>query len=179
MSIFDFLFKKKKEEPVVNLTKNLISSAVVTTDEDGTVHTQEYILAKNICSHLKVAGTKYYLMEATDYSDKAKDVKLYLRCRFHKVGKNYIRESLKEQLVKSSAVVATDINGEIVTIDLEKLLKGKIDYILIDKDEDTGEVFYYFSFKGVEDKVGSECTEGYLVMNDHDGDAIDYLCNLM
>lgn len=183
MGIFDFLFKKKEDkkvDPVVNLTKDFIPAIIIVKNEDGTTRNEEYTLAKNICNHLKVAGTKYYQLSPSDYTDRINnDIRLYLRCRFYKIGKDYVRESLKEQLIKSPAVGVTFISGEAVAIDLEVLLKGNIDYVLMDKDEETGKIFHYFSFKGVKDKHDDETAEGYLVINDKDKDIIDYLYNLM
>ena len=176
MSIFDFLFKKK-EEPVVNTIKNMEHSEIAHIDEDGTVHNEEYVLAKNICTHLKVAGTKYYLMRPVDSKD---DSKLYLRCRYKNAGNKSFREPIEDLLETNPAVVATGTNKKLVTIDLENMLKGNIDYILVDRDEKTGEVFYYFSFKGlIEKNKPSGTIEGYLVLNSKDGDLVNYLYNIL
>ena len=179
MGIFDFLFKKKEEVPVINLTKNLAAAVVPVQNEDGSFHSEEFILAKNICPHLKVAGTKYYPLVPTDYDDKQKDMELFLRCRFHKIGKSYVRESLEDQLALNPAVTArSTTDNKTVSIDLINLLKGNIDYVLTDIDEKTGGIFYYFSFKELKDNHG-ESIEGYLVLNNYDKALVDYLFGLL
>lgn len=194
MGIFDFLFKKT---PKLDLVKNYRQVFNTTTDEDGIVHNKDYIEAKTICSHLKVSGTKYYPLGApANYATGDHPVGLYLRCRYFGKGKTYVREPLKDLLANCPAVVGSSAEGSdiLVSIDLEKLLKGNIDYILVDKVETTGEIFYYYSFKGLADKDKSSgiivkglvdnnkpsgTIEGYLVLNGSDTELVEYLCNLM
>lgn len=176
MSIFDFLFKKKKEEPV-NTIENMVHNLIIVKEDDGTTRTEEYILAKDICPHLKVAGTKYYHLKSNESS--VRNIELFLRCRYSNSGKKSIREPLGDLLKLNPAVVSSANNSDYkAAFDLEILLKENIDYILIDKNENTGDIFYYYSFKGVLDKNG-ETIEGYIVVNSKEDKLVDYLSKLI
>lgn len=148
---------------------------------------KEYILASDICKHLKTKGTKYYYAEyngkINEYgTEKYTDLKLYLRCRYRTdKDRNINRESiydllysLPDGICSDTKVLPEKIDNRysyntkllVTTVNVVTLLQSHIDYILKDRDEASRYIYTYYSFK-LKDK-NNEDVEGYLLVRNYD-----------
>lgn len=148
--------------------------------EDYSKIFREYVLAKEICPHLKVKGTKYY--KANSVANGC-DIRLYLRCRYFNEGKRTTRESVEDLLKNLGFITQSSYDSSHPNImchtyiDLKILLKNCIDYVLVDKDEDSGAINYYYSFKF--NDSNNTPTEGYLFVQGTSKEINDALMGLI
>lgn len=199
MSILDKIFKKNKSFKyednnfLVEFRQDIIK--IKEDEETNQINKSyvNYVNAKDISPDLKVRGTKYYKGNTI-----GSDIKftVYLRVRYDKSGREYVKEPLITQLGSISdnartndalnitdyadGPVATTIKVDICDINVYDILNGHLDYVLEDivLDETTGKnrICTYFSFKHMKDKNGKD-VEGYLAFDSKTADSkyINYL----
>lgn len=194
MKLFD-LFKKKTKtysrvdcDYTVRFVKNILK---YDTDNEKEKEYVNFVHARAVSSDLKVRGTKYYIGHSNGAPN---EFTLYLRCRYDKVGKEYVREPLEELLSKTfNDYRKTDISGTAVeycsmktaisetTVEycsmniIDDILSGHLDYIFEDVLDVDPYYQIFFSFKGVKDIDGRD-VEGYIVFDrSANPEFIDYL----
>jgi len=180
-------FKKKYKREDCDYTVTFIDNIMPMSieDEDGNIPVKgeyvNYVDAKSISSDLKVRGTKYYIGKSKN-KDSKNNFTMYLRCRYNKIGREYIRELLSD-LIRNTFegyTIKQGPNGRIeesCRVNILDILSGNLDYIF----EDVIDVypFYkvYFSFKELKDK-NKNFVEGYIIFDSStDQEFIDFLRN--
>lgn len=181
MKLFN-LFKKKNKtynrescDYTIRFVKNILK---YDTENEAEKEYVNFVHARAISPDLKVRGTKYYIGR----SSAPNEFTIYLRCRYDKVGKEYVREPLKDLLSKAFSNYRdshiTDAMTEFCSINIEDLLSGHLDYIFEDVLDVDPYYQVFFSFKGVKDVNGRD-VEGYLVFDRNaNPEFIDYLRNM-
>lgn len=174
MSLLDLFKKKYNLKYIITFDQKIPK---MPDEEDGEVKYLDYVNAKDISNDIKVKGTKYYMAHSIVSNNTSDFIKftVYFRCRYDKKGKEYIREDLKVLVQKVFGIYKfkTEKDKTIeCEIDLEKLLKGHVDYIFEDLDYPEDEYKILFSFKGYKDGDGKDI-EGYVSFSSIDNPNLD------